>query len=211
MDRVRVYTLEPVGGARQTVSRKGRGIFADALLTAFPSLPVEEEGRLHDPRLRDNFVERVFAYGRLRMLFGGRWTRGGLVRFHTAHKLQILAHSRPRYAELGRLVAAVKTMSRAEFVRRYEAGFMAGLARLATPGRHADVMQHAVGHLRSGLDRLAREELLACIEDHRHGLVPLVVPVTLLRHHVRRCESAYLGEQTYLDPHPKELCLRNHV
>ena len=92
-----------------------------------------------------------------------------------------------------------------------EEAFMAGLARLATPGRHADVMQHMVGHLRDGLDRASRDELLGCIDDHRRGLVPLIVPVTLLRHHVRRCEVAYLGEQTYLDPHPRELCLRNHV
>lgn len=102
-------------------------------------------------------------------------------------------------------------MPRAEVARRYEEAFMDGLARLATPGRHADVMQHMVGHLRDGLDRTSRDELLGCIEDHRRGLVPLIVPVTLLRHHVRRCEVAYLGEQTYLDPHPRELCLRNHV
>ena len=211
MERVRVHAPAAADGGRTAAIRNGRGIFADALLRAFPNLPVEEEGRLQDPRLRDNFIERIFAYRRLRALFGGRWTRGALVDFHTAHKLQMLAHSRRRYAELARLVAAAATLPRAELVRRYETGFMAGLARLATPGRHADVMLHMLGHLRPGLDRAARDELLAYIEDHRRGLVPLVVPVTLLRHHVRRRGVAYLGEQTYLDPHPKELCLRNHV
>ena len=211
MTRVRVYAAQAAGGGRAAAVRQGRGLFAEALIEAFPTLPVEEEGRLHDPRLRDNFIERVFAYRRLRTLFDGRWTRGALVRFHTAHKLQMLAHSRQRYTELGRLVAEVADRPRAEVARRYEAAFMAGLSRLATPGRHADVMQHMVGHLRDGLDGEGRAELLSLIDDHRRGLVPLVVPVTLLRHHVRRCGVTYLGEQTYLDPHPRELCLRNHV
>ncbi len=203
MARVRVHAA---AGGRAPAARTGRGLFAEALLTAFPTLPVEEEGRLHDPRLRDNFVERVFAYRRLRALFDGRWTRGALVRFHTIHKLQMLAHSRQRYTELGGLVAGVASLPRADVARRYEEAFMAGLSRLTTPGRHADVMLHMVGHLRDGLDPVSRHELLGCIDDHRRGLVPLVVPVTLLRHHVRRCGVAYLGDQTYLDPHPRELC-----
>ena len=211
MERVRVYAPAVADRRRAAAPRNGRGIFADALLRAFPSLPVEDEGRLHDPRLRDNFVERVFAYRQLRALFGRRWTRGALVRFHAAHKLQMLTHSRQRYVELGRLVAAVRSVPRAELARRYEAEFMAGLARLTTPGRHTDVMLHILRHLRSGVDQAARDELLAYIDDYRRGLVPLIVPVTLLRHHARRCAVAYLGEQTYLDPHPKELCLRNHV
>ena len=203
LERVRVH-----GGPSPV--RTGRGLFAEALVGGLPTLPIEEEGRLNDPILRENFVERVFAYQRLRALFSGRWTMGALVRFHTAHKLQLLSHSRPRYTELGRLVAG-GAMPRQELASRYEALFMRALSRPATPGRHADVMMHIVGHLKRRVDGGDRAELLGAIEDHRRGLVPLVVPVTLIQHHVRRQDVEYLRGQTYLDPHPRELCLRNHV
>jgi len=204
LERVRVH-----GGASPV--RTGRGLFADALVTALPALPVEEEGRLNDPFLRENFVERVFAYARLQGLFAGRWTTGSLVAFHTAHKLQLLAHSRPLYTQLGRLVAAAGSTPRRELASGYEALFMQALSRLATPGRHADVMMHALGHLKRLIDAADRAEVLAMIGDHRQGLVPLVVPMTLIQHHVRRHHVEYLRGQTYLDPHPRELCLRNHV
>lgn len=210
MERVRLTHLD-AGGREPQVSRAGRGLFTGLLLEAFPNLPVEEEGRLNDPRLRDNFVERVFAYQRLRGLFGGRWTLGQLVRFHTVHKLQMLAHSRARYTELGRLVAHAKSLPRREIAERYEELFMSGLARMATPGRQADVMQHMLGHFSEQLTSDARQEVLSLIEDHRTGLVPLVVPLTLIRHHVRRLGVGYLADQVYLDPHPRELSLRNHV
>ena len=204
MDRVRVYRP---GGA----TRDGRGLFAEALASALPNLPIEEEGRLHDPVLRENFVERVFAYARVRAFFAGRWSRGGLVRFHTAHKLQLLAHARAGYGELGRLVADVAGRGTGEMADQYEGTFMRTLTRLATPGRHADVMTHMVGHLKRLIDAPDRDELLASIDDHRRGLVPLIVPITLIRHHVRRHHVEYLLGQTYLDPHPRELALRNHV
>ena len=204
MDRVRVHGT---GG----VTRDGRGLFAEALLTAMPNLPVEEEGRLHDPALRENFVERVFAYVRVRALFSGRWSRDALVRFHTAHKLQLLAHSRQGYAALGQLVAGVASRPPKATAEEYEGTFMRTLRRLATPGRHADVLTHMVGHLKRLIDAADRDELLASIDDHRRGLVPLIVPITLVRHHVRRHRVEYLLGQTYLDPHPRELALRNHV
>lgn len=205
LERVRVY---PEHGAPE---RNGRGLFAEALLARFPHLPVEEEGRLSDARLRDNFVERVFAYRRLHALFESSCALGALVAFHTAHKLLLLAHSPRAYAELGRLVAAAARLSRDELQARYEAGFMAALATLASPRKHANVLQHMLGHLRPALAAADRDELLATIEDHRLGLLPLIVPVTLLRHHARRLGNAYLLGQVYLDPHPKELMLRNHV
>jgi uncharacterized protein YbgA (DUF1722 family)/uncharacterized protein YbbK (DUF523 family) len=204
LERVRVH-------ARQRVERTGRGLFAEALVTALPNLPIEEEDRLNDPVLRENFVERVFAYRRLRALFTGRWTTHALVVFHSRHKLQLLAHSRQGYAELGRLVAAAVKYSRRDISTTYQRVFMATLARLATPGRHSDVMMHAIGHLKQLLQPSDRDELLAAIEEHRRGIVPLIVPMTLLRHHVRRRDVGYLKDQTYLDPHPGELALRNHV
>jgi uncharacterized protein YbgA (DUF1722 family)/uncharacterized protein YbbK (DUF523 family) len=191
--------------------RTGTGLYAAALRARMPALPVEEEGRLCDPRLRENFVERVFAYRRLRTLFASRWTVGQLVRFHTAHKLVLLSHQPHAYTALGRLVAEAKGMARADLQEQYERIFMDALSRIATPARHANVLQHIAGYFRDQLDTHSRTELLALIEDHRTGLVPLIVPITLIRHHVRRLGIEYLNGQVYLDPHPKELALRNHV
>ena len=205
LERVKVYDrhTSPV--------RSGRGLFAAALVEAFPHLPVEEEGRLADPRLRENFVERVFAYWRLRGLLSGRWTVGDLVRFHTAHKLLLLAHAPEAYRQLGRLVAGARAASRRDLERRYVEGFMRALARLATVGRHTNVLQHIAGYFKDRLDASSKKELVDAIADYRHGLVPLVVPLTLVRHHVRVLAVPYLANQLYLDPHPKELMLRNHV
>jgi uncharacterized protein YbgA (DUF1722 family) len=174
-------------------------------------LPVEEEGRLADPRLRDNFVERVFAYRRLRSLFVARWTMGDVVRFHTAHKLLLLAHAPEAYRQLGRLVASARRMPKQDLEWRYIDGFMGGLAQLATRRRHTNVLQHMAGYFKARLDAASKRELADTIADYRRGLVPLVVPLTLLRHYVRRFDVAYLAGQTYLQPHPKELMLRNHV
>ena len=186
-------------------------MFAAALVAAFPHLPVEEEGRLADPRLRDNFVERVFAYWRLRSLFTARWTVGDLVRFHTAQKLLLLSHSTEAYRHLGRLVAAAGEMSRRDLQQRYADGFMQALAQLATPRRHTNVLQHMAGYFKNDLDAASKRELADTITDYRLGLVPLVVPLTLVHHHVRMLNVTYLAGQTYLQPHPKELMLRNHV
>jgi uncharacterized protein YbgA (DUF1722 family) len=204
MERVKVY------GQRGPVAR-GRGLFAAALLEALPHLPVEEEGRLSDPHLRENFVERVFAYRRLRALFRGRWTIGNVVAFHTAHKLQLMAHAPRLYAELGRLVAGAKATARHALQTAYETRFMNTLEVMATPGRHVNVLHHMLGYLSDRLDRAGRSEVVDVIEDYGRGLLPLVVPLAMMRHHVRRLAIAYLQGQTYLDPHPKELMLRNHV
>lgn len=206
MERVKVY--DPRGGAP---ARNGRGIFAEALLARLPLLPVEEEGRLGDARLRENFIERVFAFRRLKDLFAGRWTVGALVAFHTAHKMTLLAHSTTAYQALGRLVARAREVPRAALRRDYETGFMQALAALATTRRHTNVLMHMAGHLKTRIDAGSRQELADCILQYRAGLVPLVVPITLLRHHVRAHDVAYLRGQVYLAPHPRELMLRNHV
>jgi uncharacterized protein YbgA (DUF1722 family)/uncharacterized protein YbbK (DUF523 family) len=205
MERVKVHAP----GAMP--ERSGTGLYASALLARMPTLPVEEEGRLSDPRLRENFVERIFAYRRLRTLFAARWTVEALVRFHTAHKLVLLAHQPTAYTVLGQLVAKATGRDREDVREEYEHTFMAALSRVATPTRHANVLQHIVGYFRDELDRDSRAELLSLIEDHRRGLVPLIVPISLVRHHVRRLRIEYLQGQVYLDPHPKELALRNHV
>ena len=205
LERVKIY------GEHRMAVKSGRGIFAARLIERFPSLPVEEEGRLSDPRLRDNFVERVFAYARLRALFSSKWDVGGLVRFHTAHKLILMAHSTVAYQRLGRLVARAKSVCAVELERGYTDVFMAALAGIATARRHTNVLQHMAGYFKDRLDRASKAELLAAIEDYHAGLVPLIVPITLLRHHVRVHDVSYLAGQLYLEPHPKELMLRNHV
>jgi uncharacterized protein YbgA (DUF1722 family) len=192
-------------------SRSGRGLFAAALIEQLPHLPVEEEGRLSDAWLRENFIERVFAYWRLRGLFGGAWTLASLVEFHTAHKLILMAHSITAYRELGRLVAGVRGIDRDQLMAKYSAGLMAALKAIATPRRHANVLMHMAGYFKTLLDHDSKAELLGAIDDYRRGLLPLNVPVTLIKHHVRVHNVAYLAGQLYLDPHPKELMLRNHV
>jgi uncharacterized protein YbgA (DUF1722 family)/uncharacterized protein YbbK (DUF523 family) len=204
MERVRVY------GTGGMPARRGRGLFAAAFMDALPLVPVEEEGRLHDPVLRESFIERAFAYRRLQALAAAP-TRGALVAFHTAHKFQLLAHSPKHYAALGRLVAEQKRKRPAALVAEYGLGFMTALAVHATTAKHVNVLQHLAGFCRAHLDARDRRELAEVIDDYRRFLVPLVVPLTLLRHHIGRHDVAYVEGQTYLSPHPKELMLRNHV
>jgi uncharacterized protein YbgA (DUF1722 family)/uncharacterized protein YbbK (DUF523 family) len=205
MERVKVHAEKGPG------VRDGVGLFAQQLLLRFPLLPVEEEGRLNDPALRENFIERIFAYRRLRAVFSPRWTVGQLVRFHTAEKLLLLAHDPESYRALGKLVATAKQLPRAEVETRYGERYMRALRTPATKGKHCNTLQHMSGYFKDVLDSAEKAELQESISDYRRGLVPLVVPLTLLRHHVRRHGSAYLAGQSYLDPHPKELMLRNHV
>jgi uncharacterized protein YbgA (DUF1722 family)/uncharacterized protein YbbK (DUF523 family) len=205
MERVRVYA------GRGAPSRRGVGLFARALLERSPLLPVEEEGRLNDPVLRENFVERLFAYARWKRLLAARPTRADLIRFHTVHKLQLLAHEPETYRRLGRLVARVASRPLRDGLAAYGGEFMEALRVPATPRRHANVLEHMLGYFSDRLDADARAEVVEAIADHRRGTAPLVVPLTLVRHHVRRFAVGYLAEQTYLDPHPKELMLRNHV
>jgi len=205
MERVKVYRENTMP------ERNGRGMFTAALMERMPHLPVEEVGRLNDPGLRENFVERVFAYRRLRQMFSGRWTVGDLVAFHAREKLLLLSHDRPSYEKLGRLVASAKRRPRAEVADEYQKLMLEALGRLATRGKQTNVLSHISGYFKSLLDDDDRREVREVIESYRNGLVPLIVPITLLRHHVRRHGVDYLAQQTYMDPHPRELMLRNHA
>jgi uncharacterized protein YbbK (DUF523 family)/uncharacterized protein YbgA (DUF1722 family) len=205
LERVRVY---PANGRP---SRDGRGLFAEALMHHLPNLPVEEEGRLSDPRLRENFIERIFAYQRLRTFFAGRWSVGRLAAFHTRHKLQLMAHSARAWEELGHMAVATGKRQRAALRAGYEGGFMRALSKPATPARHTIVLRHIASCLHDRLDPDARRELIGVIDDYRNGLAPLIVPITLARHHARQLRVEYLDGQVYLEPHPQELMLRNHV
>jgi uncharacterized protein YbgA (DUF1722 family)/uncharacterized protein YbbK (DUF523 family) len=205
MERVRTFAANGIP------ARDGRGLYAETLMRRYPNLPIEEEARLDDARIRDNFIERVFAYRRIRTFFAERWTRGGLMALHTTHKLQLLAHEPRAYGELGRVVANASTISHGELRDRYEARFMGALKKIATPARHVHVMLHIAGCFHDRLDAGSRRELAAVIEDYRAGKVPLSAPITVLRHHVRNLDIRELKGQVYLEPHPNELMLRNHV
>ncbi len=203
MRGVKVYSE----GAR--VRRQGTGIYARALIDAYPNLPIEDESRLSDAKLRSNFIERVFAYRRLRQLFAGRWSNRELVAFHAAHELQLIAHSPVGYRELLVLVSALKQTPRAAFRQRYEGLFMGALAKPASRGRNAKVMRRAKHELEKRLDAASRTELGEQIERYRKDLAPIALPLTLLRKHARRLNVDDLNTQVFLDPDPIEWMLRN--
>ncbi|MBD3220949.1 DUF1722 domain-containing protein, partial [bacterium] len=202
----------PVKGPKGHPRKVGTGLFAAELMRRMPLLPVEEEGRLNDPGLRENFIVRVFAYHRAQELFGsGRFKRGDVVAFHAREKYLLMAHSPKHYKELGQLVAQVKDYTPAEFRERYLRLYMEALATRATTRKNVNVLHHLLGYLREHLGEAERADILRVIETYRAGLVPLIVPMTLLNHHLKVHEVDYLLEQVYLQPAPEELALRNHV
>jgi len=205
MERVKVYT------GPGAVERKGAGLFAGELLRRFPDLPVEEEGRLSDAALRENFIERVFAYHRLQTLYARPFARAAMIGFHTGHKLMLLAHSPEYYRRLGRLVARIRRFKPGHFKDEYRALFMPALRFKATVKKNTNVLQHIAGYLKHHLSDVEKRNVHDAITDYHRSLVPLTVPITLLRHFVNKHSIEYLQNQYYLNPHPKELMLRNHV
>ncbi|MCP9456702.1 MAG: DUF523 and DUF1722 domain-containing protein [Nitrospira sp.] len=205
IERVRIFNEHGMP------SRNGVGLFAQAFMTKFPLIPVEEEGRLCDPAIRENFIERVFCYQRFRQLVRAGVTRQAMVRFHTIHKYLLLAHSPQDYEKLGRLVAQAHRYGPKELAVKYGALFMKALAVKATVRKHVNVLHHLAGHFKDRLRTAEKSELLSVIGDYRLGLTPLIVPLTLIKHYVQLFDVGYVRDQIYLNPHPKELMLRNHV
>jgi uncharacterized protein YbgA (DUF1722 family)/uncharacterized protein YbbK (DUF523 family) len=214
MERVKVYPGSGKEGSGMP-SKEGRGLFAEALISRLPDLPVEEEGRLNDPQLRESFVTRVFVHHRWQRWHQGEraaWTRVSLMGFHERHKYVLMARNQAALRRLGRLLGASdKRQPAADLAAAYRQGLTAALSRPATRRGHTNVLHHLAGYVSDALDREDRAELAETIERYRLGLVPLVVPLTLLRHHVRRQGVEYLRDQVYLEPHPHELMLLNHV
>jgi uncharacterized protein YbgA (DUF1722 family)/uncharacterized protein YbbK (DUF523 family) len=202
--RVKVHSA---GG----VVKRGQGLFAREFMRRFPLLPVEEEDRLVDRELRENFIERLFACQRWQELLAQGPTRGGLVDFHADHKLLLMAHSPQYYREMGRLVARAEDYEAPALFARYGRLFMAALRLRVTPGKNANVLQHVMGYFKRQLTADEKQELQEMIEQCRRGLLPLLVPITLFNHHVRKHGVSYLARQWYLRPHPLELKLRNHA
>jgi uncharacterized protein YbgA (DUF1722 family)/uncharacterized protein YbbK (DUF523 family) len=205
IERVRVFNRHGMP------SRNGVGLFARAFKERFPLVPIEDEGRLCDPVLRDNFIERVFCYHRWRTLVRQPLTRNDVVEFHTRQKYLLLAHSRHHYQQLGRLVAQADRYRPKELMARYGVLFAEALAVTATRRKHVNVLQHLVGHMKERLQAGERVELDGVLEDYRQGVVPLIVPITLVKHYVQRYRIDYVRNQVYLNPHPKEMKLRNSI
>ncbi|MBL8038103.1 MAG: DUF523 and DUF1722 domain-containing protein [Nitrospira sp.] len=205
VERVRVYTPQGMP------SHSGAGVFAKAFRDAFPLIPVEEEGRLCDSALRENFIERVFCYRRLQDLLQNGLNRQELIRFHTIHKYLLLSHSPQHYKTMGQLVAQAERYRPKDLTVKYADLFMKTLAVRATVRKHVNVLQHIVGHFKKRMSPREKAELLGVINDYHQGLTPLIVPLTLLKHYVQVFDVSYIRDQVYLHPHPKELMLRNHV
>lgn len=209
MERVKIY--HSAGGAGAP-SKDGRGVFAEILMARLPDLPVEEEGRLNDPALREGFISRVFVHHRWREGEREGWTRAALMRFHERHKFLLMARNQTAMRRLGRLLGESAKNEPAEaLAASYRQGLTEILRRPATRRGHTNVLHHLAGYVSDALDREDRAELAETVERYRLGLVPLIVPLTLIRHHVRRQGAGYLQDQAYLEPHPHELMLLNHV
>ncbi len=204
MERVRVYQ----DNGRLAMGT-GRGLFANALMQARPDLPVEEDGRLVDPVLRENFIMRVFAYAQWQQLLHSGLTRKGLNDYHERYKAQLMATNQQAYRALGRAVAESASTPLAEFAPQYFSRLMGALKQPASRSSHSNVLYHLSGYLKRSLPAAERQELRALIDQYRLGTVPLVVPMTMLKHHFRRYPNAYIERQAYLQPHPEDLSLRN--
>lgn len=202
MERVKIYY-------KTTPSRNGIGIYAQAILEHFPHLPTEEEGRLGDPRLRENFIKRVFIYQRWRDLIDNQPTKNALVDFHAQHKLIYMSHSQVEAKALGRLVARIGDLELDDYCDQYLAAITELLKKPASQKNHVNTLKHIQGYLKRDLDSDDKQELHETIEQYRLGYLPLIVPITLLRHHFRRCPNEYIAQSFYMQPHPNELMLRN--
>ncbi len=205
MERVKVYDWNNVP------AKIGVGIFARVFMEHFPLLPVEDEGRLNDPKLRENFIERIFTLRRWREAMERQKSIKNLIAFHTQHKLLVLSHSPKHYQMMGKLVARAKEVPWKDLQAEYQRFLLEALSLKTTPKKNSNVLHHIFGYFKEQLSGDEKRELLEIIDLYRQGTVPLIVPVTLLNHYVRKYNQPYLKDQFYLHPHPMELQLRNHV
>lgn len=190
---------------------RGTGIFARMFVNAFPLIPVEEDGRLCDDAIRENFIERIFVFKRLRDLLKQDTQVRHVMDFHTQHKYLIMSHSPKHYSLMGRLVAGLKKETFQEDLKSYEGFLNEAMSLKATVAKHVNVLQHMAGYFKRDMTPDEKKELGELIEHYRSGSVPLIVPITLINHYVRKTGHPYLSSQIYLNPHPLELKLRNHV
>lgn len=204
MERVRIYQPD-----NNNNRKEGTGIYTRELMSQMPWLPVEEDGRLHDPQLRENFVERVYTLHEFNEMWRDGLTRGKLIAFHSRYKLLLLAHSQPEYRKLGRFVAAIEEWSSLEeYAFEYRQRLMDLLKQQATRRNHTNVLSHVQGYFRPQLTSQQRQELASLIDHYRQGLQPLLAPITLLKHYMAEFPDPYLSQQRYFEPYPEALRLR---
>ena len=206
LERVKVYQD---GGRPAELS--GRGIYAQAFCAAHPDLPVEEDGRLNDPVLRENFLTRVYAYSAWQALLKTGITRRSLTDFHACYKYQLMAHHPAQYRTLGNMLGRIGKNDPREIASQYFSELMKALKQCATRRTHTNVLQHISGYLKQSISPEDKQEVQQLIGQYLHGIVPLVVPLTLLKHHFRLHPHPYISRQVYLQPHPENLSLRNAI
>ena len=205
LERVKVYQE----GGRP--AEDGRGIYAQAFCAQHPDLPVEEDGRLNDAVLRENFLTRVFAYAAWQELRQAGLTRRGLTEFHARYKYLLMAHNPSQYKVLGHLLGSMGKADAETVGPGYFSQLMAALKKCATRRTHTNVLQHLSGYLKQTLSADDKQEMLQVIGQYHQGIVPLVVPLTLIKHHFRQHPDPYIARQVYLQPHPENLSLRNAI
>lgn len=203
--RVKVYSDKGMP------EKKGVGIFARMFTDHFPLIPVEEEGRLHDPKLRENFIEQIFTLRRWRSAVSTSSGIGSVVDFHSRNKLLLMSHSQKHAGMMGKLVAAGKQIGKEALYRQYEDQLVDALRLKSTTAKHINVLQHIMGYFKTQLSADEKQELLEIFDRFKKGYVPLIVPITIINHYVRKYEQNYLAAQTYLNPHPVELKLRTYT
>lgn len=206
LERVKVYQD---GGRPAELS--GRGIYAQAFCAAHPDLPVEEDGRLNDPILRENFLTRVYAYSAWQDLLKAGLTRRSLTEFHARYKYLLMAHHPVQYKTLGNLLGSMGKAPPQAIAAQYFSELMKALKKCATRRTHTNVLQHISGYLKQSISREDKQEMQQLIVQYLNGIVPLVVPLTLLKHHFRLHPDPYIARQVYLQPHPENLSLRNAI
>jgi len=206
MERVPIYAENG-----QHVESKGSGLFTYHLMKTLPWLPVEESGRLHDTRLRENFINRVFALNDFNRSVLQSPSKQKLVQFHSRYKYLLMASSPRGLKDLGKLVANLNQSPIERFVLTYRQHFMSLLKQIATPRKHANVLMHLQGYFKRYLSREQKKRLAEIIHDYRQGLIPLPAVLTLLEHYQASYEDPYLAIQTYFSPAPKALALRHSL
>ena len=206
LERVKVYQD---GGRPAELS--GRGIYANAFCAAHPDLPAEEDGRLNDPVLRENFLTRVYAYSAWQDLLKAGLTRRSLTEFHARYKYLLMAHHPVQYKTLGNLLGSLGKNPPQAIAGQYFSELMQALKQCATRRTHSNVLRHLSGYLKKSISAADKQEMQQIIDQYLHGIVPLVVPLTLLKHHFRLHPDPYIARQVYLQPHPENLSLRNAI
>jgi uncharacterized protein YbgA (DUF1722 family)/uncharacterized protein YbbK (DUF523 family) len=204
MERVKVYR-------KNAADRIGVGIYAKKLMENFPHLPVEEEGRLLDAKLRENFIQRVYIYVRWQQMVNQKFALKDIQKFHAQHKYILMSHDQKQAKELGSLLAQNPNLPVSQLSEIYLEKMMATLKKIATRENHMNTLQHIQGYLKKDIDTDDKAELVATFTDYKNGLLPLIVPITLLRHHFRKHPNEYITQSYYMSPYPGELMLLNHI